>query len=123
MVLISERPPEVENRAVPGQWEGDLTIGKNNRSAVGTLVERSARFVLALHLPARPLDHLESGKEMANHAAFTVATGIPIHFADPHSPGGADRTRTQTARCASTCRRASTSPFTAPKISTASPAA
>jgi IS30 family transposase len=108
MVMISERPPEVADRAVPGHWEGDLILGKDSRSAVGTLVERSTRFVLLLHLPsgrsaldvekamrkaisALPTELVrtvtwDQGKEMGNHAKFTVATGVPVYFCDPHSP-------------------------------------
>ena len=108
MVMISDRPAEVDDRAVPGHWEGDLIIGKDNRSAVGTLVERSTRFVLLLHLPdgyeadavdaamRRAVHKLpgelfrtitwDQGKEMARHAAFTVDTGIQVYFCDPHSP-------------------------------------
>lgn len=108
MVNISERPGEVEDRMVPGHWEGDLIIGKDGRSAIGTLVERSSRLVLLLHLP---LDHKAStvadamaakimqlpaalrrsitwdqGTEMAEHARFTVETGVQVYFCDPHSP-------------------------------------
>jgi len=107
-VMISERPPEAEDRAVAGFWEGDLIMGKNNRSAVGTLVERTTRYVMLLHLPGdhtaetvrlamtakvRTLpEHLmrsitwDQGVEMAQHAQFSIDTGIDIYFCDPHSP-------------------------------------
>jgi transposase, IS30 family len=108
MVMISERPAEAEDRAVPGHWEGDLLIGGNLKSAVGTLVERSSRFVLLLHLPGGRDAHQveqamrqaittlpteltrsitwDQGKEMSYHADFTIATGIPVYFCDPHKP-------------------------------------
>ena len=108
MVMISERPAEASDRAVPGHWEGDLIIGKNGRSAVGTLVERSARYVFLLHLPGGreaekvnqamtraiaglPAELVRSitwdqGKELSAHAAFTVDTGVQVYFCDPHSP-------------------------------------
>jgi IS30 family transposase len=108
MVNISERPPEVEDRAVPGHWEGDLICGTANRSAIGTLVERSSRFVMLLHLPnghgadavqeamlakiASLPDALrrsltwDQGAEMANHLQITEATGMDIYFCDPASP-------------------------------------
>jgi IS30 family transposase len=108
IVSISERPAEVEDRAVPGHWEGDLIIGKGSRSAIGTLVERSTRFVILLHLPD---DHTatsvrdamtlaigtlpaalmrsitwDRGSEMAEHATFSVDTGVDVYFCDPHAP-------------------------------------
>jgi transposase, IS30 family len=108
MVMISERPAEADDRAVPGHWEGDLLIGGDLKSAVGTLVERTTRFVLLLHLPGGRDAHLveqamrqaitalpaelartitwDQGKEMAYHADFTIATGIPVYFCDPHKP-------------------------------------
>ncbi|MBE7326055.1 IS30 family transposase [Nocardioides sp. Y6] len=109
MVMISERPPEVADRAVPGHWEGDLILGSTESgSAVGTLVERATGFVMLLHLPERHdalavqealvakmtelPEHLrrsltwDQGKEMANHVAIAEATGLEIYFCDPHSP-------------------------------------
>ena len=108
MINISERPAEVEDRAVPGHWEGDLIIGKNSKSAVGTLVERSTRYVMLLHLPdgsrAAQVDEAmrravrtlpedlfrtvtwDQGREMVRHVNFTVDTGVQVYFCDPHSP-------------------------------------
>ncbi len=123
-VMISERPAEVEDRAVPGHWEGDLVIGLK-RSAIGTLVERTTRFTMLIHLPredgygviprtkngpalagygavtmkdalAASMTTLpeqlrrsltwDRGKELSQHVAFKVETGIPVYFADPQSP-------------------------------------
>ena len=107
MASISARPAEAEDRAVPGHWEGDLVIGTGN-TAIGTLVERSTRFVLLLHLPAghdaaaaaaamskaaaalpaqlRRSLTWDQGKEMAAHRQVTMATGMQVYFCDPHSP-------------------------------------
>ena len=89
MVLISERPPQIEDRAVPGHWEGDLITGSTaSVSAVGTLVERSSGFVMLLHLPDQLRLSLtwDQGREMTNHVQIAEATGLDIYFCDPHSP-------------------------------------
>ena len=109
MVMISERPAEVADRAVPGHWEGDLIMGsKESNSAIGTLVERTTGLVLLVHLPhghtaaamqaalveavadlpqqMRKSLTWDQGREMANHLLITEATGLQVYFADPHSP-------------------------------------
>lgn len=109
MVMISERPAEVDDRAVPGHWEGDLLIGTTRGSSqIGVLVERTSRFVMLVHLPenrkaetvrdaiARKIRQLptaltrtltwDQGHEMAEHARFSVDTGVDVYFCDPHSP-------------------------------------
>ncbi|WP_326779299.1 IS30 family transposase [Streptomyces sp. NBC_01445] len=108
MVMISDRPAEAADRAVPGHWEGDLIIGKDGRSSIGTLVERATRYVMLVHLPhghsatatrdalATTVQHLpphlwrsltwDQGSEMAAHRDFTVATNIPVFFCNPASP-------------------------------------
>jgi len=107
MVSIHDRPPEVEERLVPGHWEGDLIKGTGNRSAVGTLVERTTLFTVlskmdnasaeaALSGFSHVLNRIEAqtrlsltydqGREMAAHQRLTEATGVKVYFADPHSP-------------------------------------
>ena len=107
MVMISERPEEVADRAVPGHWEGDLIMGAG-KSAIGTVVERTTRFVLLLQLPdghqapqvaeamteamrtlpaaVRRSLTWDQGREMAAHAQIAVAADLDIYFCDPHSP-------------------------------------
>lgn len=107
LVRISERPPEASDRAVPGHWEGDLIFGRGHNHAIGTLVERTTRFVL-LFRPASPRAEdvreamtekiqalpkelfktltWDRGSEMASHRRFTIDTGVQIYFCDPRSP-------------------------------------
>jgi IS30 family transposase len=108
MVPIAERPPEIEDRAVPGHWEGDLLVGKHNRSFIATLVERQTRYVMLARLGAEATtDHViealrerirdlprhliqsltwDQGAELAAHRRLSNQTGIDVYFCDPHSP-------------------------------------
>ena len=106
MVMISERPAAVEDRAVPGHWEGDLIMGKR-KTSIGTLVERQSRYVMLFQVPDNTAEsvrvaltdtvkklpeHLwksltwDQGTEMAQHATFTIDTGVQVFFCDPKSP-------------------------------------
>ena len=107
MLSIEERPKEVEDRIIPGHWEGDLIVGKNNRSALGTLVERTTRTTILVPLKSREAQYVakafareakglpkqmklsmtyDQGREMAQHKLFTEKTKMKVYFAHPRSP-------------------------------------
>ena len=108
MVLIADRPAEIEDRAVPGHWEGDLMLGARGQSAIATLVERQTRYVMLLAVGRNKTSHhvcaliakkirtlpqhlavsltWDRGKEMARHRQFSIATGVHVYFCDPSSP-------------------------------------
>jgi IS30 family transposase len=108
MIMISDRPAEVADRAVPGHWEGDLIMGEANKTAIATLVERATRYTMLVHLPdghdaeavrdgliatiATLPAHLrgsltwDQGAEMARHKQFSMATDMAVYFCDPASP-------------------------------------
>jgi len=108
MTMIAERPASVADRAEAGHWEGDLITGAANRSAIGTLVERTTRHTILLHLPGAhtadavadavtaAMEHLparlrrtltwDQGTEMAQHTRISAATGMPVYFCEAHSP-------------------------------------
>jgi IS30 family transposase len=131
MVMVTERPPEADDRAVPGHWEGDLPFGSAGHSQVGMLTERTTRFTMLFTLPhdrtaptvGRALSrticklptHItgtltwDQGKELAEHRAFTIATNVDVFFYDPASPWQRGTQKTPLVCCVNTCRRTPTS--------------
>jgi len=107
LISIHERPREVEDRIIPGHWEGDLIVGSRNATALGTLVERTTRTVILVPLKAKDAESVaeafakeletlpqqmkltltyDRGSEMSKHMLFTAKTDMKVYFADPHSP-------------------------------------
>lgn len=107
MISIHERPKEVEDRIIPGHWEGDLIVGKDHKTAMGTIVERTTRTVILVPLKKRDAESVrkafakelkslpkqmtlsmtyDQGKEMSEHKLFTEETNMQVYFCDPHSP-------------------------------------
>ena len=104
---IEERPPEVASREIPGHWEGDLIVGKEHGSYIGTLVERSSRYLILVHLKNKEAETVrkafeaefkklpklmrksltyDNGTEMAQHKLLTKTTKMKVYFAHPYSP-------------------------------------
>ena len=136
-----ERPAEVEDRAIPGHWEGDLLAGTSN-SHIATLVERQSRFTMLVKVPSKDTATVvaalsrqvrklpaslrrsltwDRGLEMAKHKSFTVDTKVQVYFCDPQSLGSEAPTKTRMACCDSTSLRRSTYLVTLKPISTKSP--
>jgi len=112
MTMIGDRPADVQDRVIPGHWEGDLITGAANRSAIGTLVERTTRYVLLVHLPTEHTADAtcsgvvnmmsdlpaklrrsltwDQGKEMAEHRQITAAMGMNVYFCEPIPRGSCD---------------------------------
>ena len=143
MINIAQRPPEADDRAVPGHWEGDLLIGKRNATAIATLVERATGYAMLVALPegykpeqvapalAAKVKTLpealrrsltwDQGPEMRDWKQVRLDTGIEVFFCDPHAPWQRGCNKTPTACCASTSPRAPTSAPSAQPTSTPSP--
>jgi IS30 family transposase len=127
MVSIHVRPPEIEDRLLPGHWEGDFIKGAGNHSSVGVLVERTSRLVLLAKMedataasalagfsaklnsivaPLRQSFTYDQGKEMSRHKELAAATGVNVYFCDPHSPWQRGTCETPTVCCVSICPKA-----------------
>ena len=142
MINITERPAQADDRAVPGHWEGDLILGKNNLSAIGTLVERTTGYTMLVHLPdgdkteqvRDALTHKiktipeilrasltwDPGAEMGAWKEVSVAADIDIYFCDPHSPWQRGTSENTNGLLRQYFPKAPTCPSTAPSTSTGS---